>query len=62
MDKCYNYFDCQKKHDCPAYNTKKDTKCWKIKGTLCDHELSGILNKHHRTKCDFCLYYQYRKS
>ena len=54
MEKCYEYFGCNKK-DCVMYKNKDKTKCWDVQGTLCNHPGMKIMDKN---KCKCCIYYE----
>jgi hypothetical protein len=60
MERCYEYFDCQKK-DCVMYTITDDKQCWEIDGTQCNFPGIERLRKKHSNKvdvCKACLYYQ----
>ncbi len=60
MEKCYNYFECNKK-ECVVFSITDGTPCWEIEGTLCNSDAVFHLNKIKGGKtfsCKMCLYYR----
>ncbi len=57
MDKCFEYFLCEKK-ECPAYGTKMRVECWKIENTLCNDKSIEVILYHNHDKCKYCQYYK----
>jgi len=57
MEKCYNYFDCEK-IECIVFQNKNKQPCWETEGTLCFFTpLTPIIKEsNQKEKCDFCLY------
>ncbi len=66
METCYDYLGCTKS-DCIMFKTK-DTPCWKVDGTLCNHfgiqavrdEVEG--EKEKVCQLSGCIYYQTAKA
>jgi len=57
MEKCYDYFDCNK-IECIMFQNKDDQPCWDVKDTLCFFQpLTPITETSNvNEKCNFCLY------
>lgn len=61
MNKCYNYFDCDKT-TCPVRET--DRPCWEVakegKCHVFDDSVLDIIDKLENPgdACKFCIYYQ----
>ena len=60
MEKCYEYFGCEKK-DCVMYENKSEAKCWDVQGTLCTHPTIEHVEKMGIDKCKYCIYYKSEK-
>jgi hypothetical protein len=61
MEKCYEFFGCEKK-ECVMFDPKNSKLCWESDNTLCNSEgIEYIMKKHNNNKeevCKFCIYYK----
>lgn len=59
MEKCYDYFGCEK-IECIMFQNKDDHPCWDTSGTLCFFThltpIVEINSVDEAKKCNFCLY------
>ena len=57
MEKCYDYFGCDKT-ECIMFQNEDNKPCWDIERTLCFFSpLAPIIEANNENKkCDYCLY------
>lgn len=56
MEKCYEYFNCEKK-ECVMFSMTDNVSCWDVSGTLCSHPGVELYTKLGKEKCKICIYY-----
>lgn len=58
MERCYEYFNCQKS-DCVAHGATGEKPCWEMEETLCKcHDTQAISDTlgNKMGACTFCAY------
>lgn len=60
MQYCYEYFGCEGKEACPAFNA--DTKhCWELEGGKCQQHKLARANEIGYSKSEYCDICSYRQ-
>ena len=56
MEKCYEYFACERT-GCIMFGGDGEPHCWDVQGTLCNHSSVELVEQRGMYKCKYCLYY-----
>jgi len=59
--KCYDFFGCFRKNECPYYSYEGKKNCWEVAASLTPFvNISGaITQEEKKIHCIQCIYYQY---